>query len=173
MHVGKYLGAGKGEKNERKKKHTLKKKKREKNQKIPSNLRLESVAGGPGPAGRAPRRGGYGRGHGKEAGSSEAVPPSPAQASKAAGRGPPPSLRSPERFPNKRRSAGLASVRAGSEGSGDRPAPHPRHRGGECAALRSAVLIAATAGKSLGTWESDRLCAAKQVTGGCCKCSRA
>lgn len=166
------------EKNARRKMSRSRKREKERKKNTPkkknlTNPRLERVAGGPGPAGRAARRGGCGRGHCREAGRSEAVPPSPAQASKAAGRSRPPSLSSPERFPNKCRSAACASVRAGSEGGGDRPAPQPRQRGGESAALRSAVLIEATAGKRLGTWESDRVCAAKQVTGGCCKCSRA
>lgn len=158
-------------KNEREK---IKKKKIKKtNPKNPSNLLLERVVARPGPAGRAARRGGCGRGRGREAWRSKAVPPSPAQASKAARRGRPSYTAAPERVTNKRRGEGAASVRAGSAGGGDSPAPHPRQRGGERAALRSAVLIVPTACKRLGTCDSDRVCGAKQVTRGCCKCSRA
>ncbi|CAN8215423.1 unnamed protein product, partial [Coccothraustes coccothraustes] len=72
-------------------------------------LRLERVVAGPGPAGRATRRGGSGCSHCREAGRGEAAPPAPRRPAKLPGEAAPPSLSSPERFPDKRCSEGPAS----------------------------------------------------------------
>lgn len=78
-------------------------------------------------------------------GGARRCPPGPRRPAKLPGEAAP--LRSAARSVSQINAAARALRR---EGGGDRPAAHPRQEGGRCAALRSAVLIAATAGKRLG-----------------------
>lgn len=120
------------------------------------------VVAGPGPAGQAARRGSCGCGHCRKRGGARRCPQS--RAGRQSYRERPAPLRSAARSVSQIIAAARALHR---ERGGDRPAAHPRQGEGRCAALGSPVPIEATAGKRPGTWESERVCAAKQVTGGC------